>query len=137
MLILPNFAGIKCSNVNAQEVVALLDVIPPDSIFLVGNEKIALGTLALGADGHISGLATAVPEPFVALLQAFSRGDIAEARRNQRIIIDILSYIPNGTRIGAIKSLLHQRDILVGPPVPPRPSPGPDWRAWDQIKTKI
>jgi dihydrodipicolinate synthase/N-acetylneuraminate lyase len=135
--VIPNFAGIKSSNTNAQEVRALIDETPADSIFLVGNERIALGTLALGADGHISGLATAVPEPFVAMLQAFSTGDISAARRSQQTINEILQYIANGARIGAIKSLLNQRGILVGPPVPPRPPADSDWQVWKEISKQI
>lgn len=135
--LIPNFAGIKSSNPNAQEVRALIDATPAGSIFMVGNERIALGTLALGADGHISGLATAVPEPFVAMMYSYSAGDMQSARRHQKTINKILHFIPAGARIGAIKSLLNQRDILVGPPVPPRPMPAPDWNAWEEIRTLI
>lgn len=134
---IPNFAGIKSSNTNAQEVRALIDAAPANSLFLVGNERIVLGTLALGADGHISGLATAIPEPFVALLHAFKNGDLDTARYQQNIINDILLRIPNGARIGAIKSLLHQRNIAVGPPVPPRPMPDSDWLAWQEINKQF
>lgn len=135
--LIPNFAGIKSSNNNAQEVRALIDATPAGSIFMVGNERIALGTLALGADGHISGLATAVPEPFVAMMKSYSSGDMPSARRHQRTINNILQFLPDGARIGAIKSILHQRQVFVGPPVPPRPMPRPDWNGWEQIRALI
>jgi dihydrodipicolinate synthase/N-acetylneuraminate lyase len=128
---MPTFAGIKTSNQDAQAIRRLLDIAPPDTIVLAGNERIALGSLSMGAAGLISGLSTAVPEPFVHLTQAFFEGDIAQAQALQRRINAMLDLIPAGARIGAIKSLLHQRGISAGPPVPPRPALAvEEWPAW-------
>ncbi|MFN2125883.1 MAG: dihydrodipicolinate synthase family protein, partial [Candidatus Promineifilaceae bacterium] len=93
---LPSMAGMKCSNPDAQAIRRLLDVIPEGRILLAGNEAIALGSLAMGAAGMISGLATAVPEPLVALTDAFITGDIVEARYQQRTINRLLAVIPAG-----------------------------------------
>lgn len=120
---LPSLAGIKSSNLDAQVIRRLLDVIPDGRILMAGNESIALGSLALGAGGLISGLATAVPEPFVAMTNAYFAGDIIEARRQQRLINDLLAEIPAGARIGTIKAILEARGIPVGPPIPPLPDP--------------
>ena len=118
---LPSMAGMKCSNPDAQAIRRLLDVIPEGRILLAGNEAIALGSLAMGAAGMISGLATAVPEPLVALTDAFITGDIVEARYQQRTINRLLAVIPAGKRIGAIKAILEARGIPVGPPISPLP----------------
>jgi dihydrodipicolinate synthase/N-acetylneuraminate lyase len=118
---LPSFAGMKSSNQDVQAIRRLLDVIPEGRILLAGNEPIALGSLALGADGMISGLATAVPEPLVAMIEAFTAGDMEEARRQQRMINRLLAVIPAGGRIGAIKSILEARGVPVGPPIAPLP----------------
>ena len=134
---IPSFAGIKSSNPDAQMVRRLIDVAPEHSILLVGNERIALGSLALGADGLISGLSTAIPEPFVNLLDRFFTGQLEEAQYQQRLISRIIDLIPPGARIGAIKSLLEQRGIAVGPPLAPRAVPPPDWQAWEQIQSWI
>ena len=128
---LPAFAGIKTSNQDAQAIRRLTDATPAGHIVLAGNERIALGSLALGASGLISGLSTAVPEPFVRLTAAFFRGDLAAAQDQQRRINAMLDLIPAGVRIGALKSLLDQRGIDAGPPVPPRPALSADqWPAW-------
>ncbi len=119
---IPNFGGLKCSRTDAQMIRRLLDARPPGTIFLAGNEQIALGSLALGADGLISGLSTAVPEPFVALTAAFAAGDIPRAREIQRLINDLLDLLPN-RRLGAIKRILAERGIPAGPVVPPRQMP--------------
>ncbi len=118
---IPSMAGFKSSNPSIQAVRRLLDAVPDGCIVLAGNESAALGSLALGADGLISGLSTAVPEPFVAMTQAFADGEIGEARKQQRLINQLLSKIPVGERLGAIKSILTGRGIPAGTPVPTLP----------------
>jgi dihydrodipicolinate synthase/N-acetylneuraminate lyase len=119
----PNFAGVKCSRPDAQMIRRLIDAAPPNVALYAGNEAIALGSLALGAHALISGLATAVPEPFVAMTGAFARGNLAAAQEEQRRINRLLSMLPGGARIGAIKAILKQRGLPVGGCVPPRPTP--------------
>ena len=131
----PSFAGCKSSNTNLQEIRRLIDALPEDRILLAGNESIALGSLALGADGMISGLSTAVPEPFVALTHSFAIGDLAEARRMQRLINRLLLQIPGGERLGAIKSILNERGILVGQTGPTLPYP--DHEIWPGMEALL
>lgn len=116
---IPNFAGLKTSRTDMQVVRQLLDAAPEGVLVLAGNEPILLGSLALGAHGAISGLATAVPEPFVALLRAFAAGRLDEARRWQRVINQMLAVFPAGERISGVKAVLAARGVAVGPPVSP------------------
>lgn len=113
-----SFAGVKSSRVDVQVVRQMVDALPADRILLAGNESAALGLLALGSDGLISGLSTAVPEPFVALTRAFAAGDNAAAQQQQVVINKLLALLPSGARLGGIKSILIERGIPVGPPVP-------------------
>lgn len=113
-----SFAGVKCSRIDVQIVRQLVDALPPDKIMLTGNESAALGMLALGSDGLISGLGTAVPEPFVALTRAFAAGDRTAAHRHQQVINQLLALLPPGARLGGIKRILVERGIPVGPPTP-------------------
>jgi dihydrodipicolinate synthase/N-acetylneuraminate lyase len=119
-----SLAGVKTSNRDAQQVRRLLAAATEPLIILGGNETVALGLLALGTHGIISGLSTAVPEPFVALSEAMARGDMATARRQQQLINQMLAEFPAGRRIGVIKQILAERGIAVGGPVPPRAMPG-------------
>lgn len=114
---MPSLAGLKSSRGDVQVVRQLIDVLPRDRILLAGNESAALGALALGADGLISGLSTAIPEPFVALTRTFAAGAIDEAREWQRCINRLLGVLA-GVRIGGIKAILNQRGVEVGPPTP-------------------
>jgi len=129
---IPNFAGVKCSRLDAQIVRQLVDVAANDAMVLAGNERIALGTLALGATGLISGLATAIPEPFVALAAAHAGGNLHDAQREQRRINRLLDLVPAVERIGALKLILQQRGITAGPMVPPRTMPA-DSELWSRL----
>lgn len=120
---IPTFAGVKCSRPDAQMIRRLIDAAAPNVALYAGNEAIAVGSLALGAHALISGLSTAVPEPFVALTGSFARGNLAAAREEQRRINRLLALLPAGARIGGIKGILQQRGLPVGPCVPPRPMP--------------
>lgn len=120
---IPSFAGIKCSRPDMQMIRRLIDASTGEAALFAGNEAIALGSLALGASGLISGLATAIPEPFVALTDAFVQGDMERARHEQQRVNRLLSMLPAGARIGAIKQILQQRNIPAGGCVPPRPTP--------------
>lgn len=125
---LPGLAGIKSSRPDAQVVRQLIDAAPEQLTVMAGNERIALGLLAMGADGLISGLSTAVPEPFIALVDAFFAADMAAAQQAQRCINRLLDLVPAGSRIGAIKAILAERGVPVGPAVAPQTMPaGPLW----------
>lgn len=117
---LPNLVGFKTSRSDMQVIRQMLDAAPGDWLALAGNEPILLGSLALGARGVVSGLATAVPEPFVALMQAYTAGDLSRARRWQRVINQLLACFGAEERIGGLKTILAERAVPVGPPVPPR-----------------
>lgn len=130
---IPSVAGIKTSRPNAQEVGQIIASAPDYLIVLAGSEPIALGALAMGASGLITGLSTAVPEIFVALTAAFARGDTAAARDCHERLLQMLALLPNGARIGAIKQILAERGIAVGKAVPPRPAP-PSTELWPNLQ---
>lgn len=119
----PTLAGIKSSLSDAQLIRQQIAAFADSHIVLVGNEAIAMSSLAMGAHGMISGLSTAVPEPFVALTKAVGEGDLETARKWHKTINQLLRKLPDGARIGAIKAILTERGIGVGTAVPPRPMP--------------
>ncbi|MCO5196716.1 MAG: dihydrodipicolinate synthase family protein [Anaerolineae bacterium] len=129
---IPTFAGVKCSRTDMQAIRRLIDAVADSVLILAGNEPIMLGSLALGAHGAISGLATAIPEPFVALLAAFAAGNWEAARQQQRLINRLLAHMAAGPRIGNIKAILQARGVPVNRPMPPR-SPG-SAELWDELQ---
>ncbi len=133
---IPNFAGIKSSHHDAQHIRRLLDVEAGRGMLLAGNESIALGSLAMGATGLISGLSTAIPEPFVAMCNAFAANDLATAQMYQRQINRLLALLPAGARLGGVKTILAKRGISAGKTIPPRPMPATDsW--WDAMEALL
>ena len=127
---IPQFAGVKCSRKDAQMIRKLIDVTPKDKVMLVGSEQIMLGSLAMGATGSISGLSTAIPEPFVKMMGAFSEGRLAAAQQWFRLSNQVLNALASEPRLGGIKAVLNQRGVFVGDPIPPRPK-GSD-QAWQK-----
>ncbi|MGH2535987.1 MAG: dihydrodipicolinate synthase family protein [Candidatus Promineifilaceae bacterium] len=134
---LPSFAGLKSSRPDAQQIRQLIDAAPAEAPLWAGNERITLASLTLGAHGLVSGLATAVPEPLVALTAAFRAGNLEEARRRQAQINQILDRLPAGVRIGALKAILSERGIPAGPAVPPRPMPPAEQPLWPAIEALL
>ena len=132
---IPNFMGVKCSRPDAAVVRQLIDTGGDEAIVLAGSEAIMLGSIALGAHGTISGLSTAWPEPFVAMLDAFAAGNMDEARNWQQLINRVLAIMPKGKRLGGIKTVLRDRGIAVGSPVPPRPDA--DAGVWQTILDEV
>ncbi len=129
---LPTLAGVKTSRPDAQMVRQLIAAAPERALVLAGNERIALGSLAMGADGLISGLSTAVPEPFVALTRAVGQGELAAARQAHQTINRLLDQIAGLPRIGAVKRILAERGVPVGTAAPPRPMPEGD--IWPRLE---
>lgn len=125
----PNLAGLKDSGGDLAGLRALAAAghaaCPLGFTVFCGGDAIALGALAAGADGVVSGNASTVPEPFAALLSAFRAGDAQAARRAQDRI-DILRHaLHDGLDLGLCKAVLAARGVAVGPPRPPLPSRSP------------
>jgi 4-hydroxy-tetrahydrodipicolinate synthase len=70
-----------------------------DLTILSGDDSLTLPMLAVGAQGVISVVANLVPKDVIALLDAFGRGEIAEAQRLHKKLFplcrDLLAIAPN------------------------------------------
>ena len=119
---LPNFVGLKSSRNDALVIRSLVEALDDVRFILSGNEKMASGLQVLGAVGMITGLSTAIPEPFIEIGNAIKAGDIAAAQKAQSQINRILSLTPAGKRIAFIKRIASERGFDVGDPLPPRPA---------------
>ena len=61
-----------------------------DLTILSGDDSLTLPMLAVGAEGVVSVVANLVPRDVIALLDAFGRGDLAEARRRHAAALPAL-----------------------------------------------
>ena len=81
---------------------------------LSGADEMALGALAMGADGIIGSTYNALPGAFVGIYNAVQRGDVVEARRLQSIANRILEVLTRGPVIPRTKELLRMLGIDTG-----------------------
>jgi 4-hydroxy-tetrahydrodipicolinate synthase len=82
------------------------------SIF-VGYDALILAVLSAGACGIISGIASAFPEPYVNIYQAFMSGELEKTREYQALI-DKVYKVSKGGDIASLKKALEFRGIKVG-----------------------
>ncbi|WP_169979587.1 4-hydroxy-tetrahydrodipicolinate synthase [Tautonia rosea] len=98
-----------------------------DLTILSGDDSLTLPMLAVGADGVVSVAANLVPRPIIAMIDAFQRGDLAEARRIHLELFplcrDLLSIAANPIPVKTAMGLLGRIDGSMRLPLcPPDPS---------------
>jgi 4-hydroxy-tetrahydrodipicolinate synthase len=84
-----------------------------------GNDSLALPALHEGADGLVSGNASAFPELLVALHAAFRQGKLQEAALRQQELDGFISARDSRFELSSFKALLGLRGIPVGDVRPP------------------
>lgn len=106
-----NIAGIKYSWNNPDRISDYLSVRNYQFSVLVGLERHFLPYLALGCDGVVSGCANAFPEIFLALYQAYLKGDGEEALVCQRKIDALVKCLTADKSIARVKAAQSLRGI--------------------------
>ena len=86
---------------------------------LAGHDRIALQALRAGADGILSGCASAIPELLVAIYKTNSARDHDEADRLNRTLIDFVDRIERFPAPVAIKRAVQIRGQKSGEPSVP------------------
>ncbi len=81
---------------------------------LHGADSLMNSMLAMGCDGCVSGISSVYPEIFVAVYNAFKRGDIEEARVLQNKAAEITNVLRAGTNMAYFKAGLKMRGIDAG-----------------------
>jgi 4-hydroxy-tetrahydrodipicolinate synthase len=91
----------------------------PDFCLFNGNDGLALSALAVGADGLVSGNASARPELLVRLYAAFRQGHREEAAAAQAELDRFIAGREGGSELSFFKALLALRGVAVGEVRPP------------------
>jgi 4-hydroxy-tetrahydrodipicolinate synthase len=89
----PRIVGTKDSSRDMPRFMATLDEVKsqrPDFVCLIGCEEILLPTLLMGGDGGTIATSGVAPEAIMKLYHSFQRGDLAEAKRIQFKILEII-----------------------------------------------
>lgn len=109
-----NVVGIKYSWADMARTREYLKINNWNFSVLHGADNLITSIMAIGCDGTVSGCSSVFPEYFVAVYEAFKRGDMEEAQRLQNIAADIANVLKGGTNMGYFKAALKMRGIDVG-----------------------
>jgi len=116
----PNINAIKLSDVNLIRFQEYVQAGGEKFSALCGVDALALSALAVGSKGQVSGNSNVFPEPFCKLRDAFTRGDMEEARKQQIIINNIRAVLKDNPVY--FKAAMRLRGIpMNGPRLPMRP----------------
>ena len=116
----PNILGMKETTTDAAQIAAYIDASRGQSFaVLAGSAPGVYAALSLGAVGAIVAAACVVPRAFVALYDAFGRGDQQRARELQRITIPIAQAVTSGFGVPGLKVAMDRAGYVGGAPRPP------------------
>ena len=114
--------GSKDSSGNLAKMLDLLDL--DGFTLLTGADQLALTTLQAGAAGMVTGPGGVFPEPYVELFKSFEAGDLAEAARWQRVVMQTTRALGYGGDLPLLKAALGTVVGGMGAPRPPHvPTP--------------
>lgn len=100
---IPNVVAIKESAPDSRRFTDVINRYGDRFTLMAGLDDVALEGLLLGATGWISGLTSAFPRESVALIDAYERGDIEEARAIYRWFMPLLHLDADPDLVQAIK----------------------------------
>lgn len=139
----PNVVGLKASNGDLDEITeaaaSAAESNRPFSV-LSGDDSLTLPILSVGGVGVISVLANILPEPMVALLQAWKRCDTTTATAIMHAIHPLArALLKVGSNPAPIKALMNARGLSVGDCRLPLVAPEPEAvemlvRLMDQVR---
>lgn len=122
---LPNLVGMKDSTGDEYGLLQLAEAGGPAFRLIVGADLLSLEVLAMGWAGMVSGPASAIPEPYVALWRVASAGAAESSAATSgnasdwptiaaayRQVVAACHALRNGADIPRIKAALHLRGVI-------------------------
>lgn len=116
---IPNFAGIKFTDADLGDLGRSLDALGESHEVFFGRDDMLLPAMALGVRAAV-GMSYNYTGPTVsALCKAFDAGDMREARRQQRLLRDLLGACAPHGLVNGLKALAPLLGVDCGPCRPP------------------
>lgn len=109
----PRFVGIKYTS-NDLFLMGQIRNSNPDKVIFNGCDEICLSGLAAGADGAIGSTYNFMAEKFIALQNAFLRGEIDEAKALQKQAVNIISALCKVKIMPGEKAILNMMGFEMG-----------------------
>lgn len=103
---LPTLRGIKFSDPNLHEMLACLEYAKGRHEILFGVDEMLLGGLAFGVRGAVGSTYNFAAPLYRAIMAAFDRGDMAEARRLQSLSAEMVRIIVGIGGRGGLKAAM-------------------------------
>ena len=110
--------GIKDSSQNLLQLEDLIGAVPEGFVVMNGTEEYGLFAIMAGADGLVSGGASALPELFESMVAAEKKGDHRTAIAAQKTVLKVKD-LAKPSPIAAYYAILRARGIDCGAPRPP------------------
>lgn len=123
---IPNLAGVKFTNLDLVSYRRCLDVAGDRFDLPWGTDEALLAALATGARGAVGSTYNWAPRLYVNLTDAFTRGDVDEARRLQSLSIAMIDAIASSGFMGTAKALMCRLGVPVGLARAPLGNPSSD-----------
>lgn len=115
----PNIIGVKFTSMNSFELQQLIAACGPDFLVFNGPDEGLLAGLSIGCAGAIGSTYNIMPAPFVELYNAFQAGDIAQARRLQFEVNEVIAELLKYDFIAFEREILRLQGLEVGAPRKP------------------
>lgn len=108
---LPQVVGIKYSGSDMLRLLNYISIRGGSFSVLTGSDRLFFSALTGGAQGMVSGCAGPLPEPFVAVYQAWQEGRLEDARRLQRTMTEVVELLGAGADMAVFKEVLRRRGV--------------------------
>lgn len=105
----PNITGIKDSSGSIQRIGEIVIAARNDFHVLTGGAAVVYPALAMGASGAILALAAALPEKCAELYELFQRGQHAQAKQLQHLLVQASKCIVSVNGIAGVKYAMDLR----------------------------
>ncbi|MHA2060236.1 MAG: dihydrodipicolinate synthase family protein, partial [Candidatus Ranarchaeia archaeon] len=114
-----HFAGIKDTSKNLVLFMEYLREMPDQGVVVMGADRLFVAALAVGSPGMVCSVASAIPDMFTPIYDAFLKNDLAEAQRLQLKVVDITKVLSRYPEIAPFKTILQWRGVPVRGMMPP------------------
>ena len=112
---IPTLAGVKFTHENLMDFSRSSEISSGKSEMLFGRDEILLSGLALGAKGAVGSTYNFAAPLYLRIIEAFDRGDIETARRDQSRAMDFIEVLNRHGGLAAGKSAMKLIGIDCGP----------------------
>lgn len=109
----PNVIGIKDTSKDMDRFEAYIAAMGPDFRTIVGADSLFFPSLTVGGCGTVTAAGNAYPELFVALYNAFTKGDWAKAKDYQFQINRVRAIMHEGPQISSYKAVLRMKGLSI------------------------